>query len=316
MPSSTTLNEPANSDAQSLFAEAKARLDRNDLNGAIESIDKLLAMDGYIPGALFLKSVCYERMTFPAPALQAAKAERILAPDYPGLEDQIKKLSDRMAVPGTSVPSARPWSTSLDQNGIRHFEFCSARYDYRSIPMSKNLFDLALYPTLLWDTKPRTIIEVGSFYGGSAVWMADMTQSWGLDTHVYSVDVNKVRTARHERVTFIEGNGRDLGTVFSSDFLAKMPRPLLVIEDADHSYQTTAAVMSFFNPLLNNGEYMVIEDVMTAPNETGKALHEFLAAHPNDYLVDRNYCDFFGVNVTWCVNGYLRRINSSVPTIQ
>ena len=123
------------------------------------------------------------------------------------------------------------------------------------------------------------------------------------------MDINKVWTAQHKDVTFITGNGRDLGNVFSEEFLADLPRPLLVIEDADHSYQTTAAVLEFFHHRLHEGEYIIVEDVMTTPTESGRALNEFLIAHPHDYLVDRQYCDFFGTNVTWCVNGFLKRIN-------
>jgi hypothetical protein len=40
----------------------------------------------------------------------------------------------------------------------------------------------------------------------------------------------------------------------------------------------------------------------------GRALSEFLGTHPQEYLVDRKYCDFFGTNVTWCVNGFLKRV--------
>ncbi len=294
---------------QEAHAAAQSLFDRHDYNGALSAVNQMLAAGQCPPGTHHLMSICYDRMNLPLQSLQAAEAEFVLNPSFPGTAEQIKKLREFLMVPGTDLPSARPWSTSLDQNGIRHFEICSHRYTYRSIPMSKNAFDLALYPMLLWAVKPRTIIEVGSFYGGSALWMADMVQAWGLDTHTYSVDINKVYTARHDKVTFIQGNGRDLGSVFTEPFLADMPRPLLVIEDADHSYETTTAVMNFFHPRLKNDEYLIIEDVMTTPAQTGRALREFLAAHPSDYVVDRSYCDFFGVNVTWCVNGYLKRVN-------
>jgi cephalosporin hydroxylase len=37
-----------------------------------------------------------------------------------------------------------------------------------------------------------------------------------------------------------------------------------------------------------------------------RAIQEFLPAHP-EFEIDRSYCDFFGHNNTWNVNGYLRR---------
>ena len=41
--------------------------------------------------------------------------------------------------------------------------------------------------------------------------------------------------------------------------------------------------------------------------ERDRALDEFGAAHPEIYELDEEYCDFFGNNVTWCTNGWLRR---------
>ena len=37
---------------------------------------------------------------------------------------------------------------------------------------------MAMYQMLLWELKPKTIIEIGSGTGGSAVWMADLMKSY------------------------------------------------------------------------------------------------------------------------------------------
>jgi cephalosporin hydroxylase len=304
------VTQPPLVNADPLLAEAQAKFCAGDFAGALGELRKILAAGNRPPGTHYLMSLCYFRQNLPFESLQAVKAEMVLDPSNTFAAEHHRSLMDRLVVPGSDLPAARPWTVSLDANSIRHLEHCSHRYTYRSVPMDKNVFDLALYPMLLWQIKPRTIIEVGSFYGASAMWMADMLQGWGLDSHVYSVDINRVWTAKHDRVSFITGNGQDLGSVFSDEFLAGLPRPLLVIEDADHSYTTTAAVLKFFHERLHNDEYIIVEDVMTCPTETGRALREFLAAHPTDYLVDRKYCDFFGTNLTWCINGYLKRIRA------
>jgi cephalosporin hydroxylase len=107
-------------------------------------------------------------------------------------------------------------------------------------------------------------------------------------------------------VTFIRGNGRNLSPVITDGFLSQLPRPLLVVEDADHSYETTSAVLKFFHPHLRRGEYIVVEDGITSPG-VRQALIEFFQLHGNDYAVDPEYCDYFGYNATWCMNGFLRR---------
>jgi cephalosporin hydroxylase len=39
-----------------------------------------------------------------------------------------------------------------------------------------------------------------------------------------------------------------------------------------------------------------------------RAIHEFLARTNGRYEIDRTLCDTFGTNVTWNVDGYLRRV--------
>ena len=60
---------------------------------------------------------------------------------------------------------------------------------WRGTPLLKSLFDVSLYMMMLWDLKPRTIIEIGSASGGSALWMADLMACYGLDCEVYSLDL-------------------------------------------------------------------------------------------------------------------------------
>ena len=186
------------------------------------------------------------------------------------------------------------------------------------LPLLKNPFDLALYPLLLWRTKPRTLFEIGSKDGGSALWMGDLFDTFGIDGHIYSLDVFKVESVSHPRVTFLQGDGRDLGPSFRRDMMASLPRPFLVIEDADHAYETSIAVLRFFHPFLQPGEYIVTEDGIITDMTSGddsflsgphRALQEFLTEHGDQYEIDSGYCDFFGSNVTWNTNGYLRKLS-------
>jgi cephalosporin hydroxylase len=189
-------------------------------------------------------------------------------------------------------------------------------YKYRGVPMLKNPFDLAIYPLLLNQVRPRTLIEVGSHRGGSAMWFADIAASLGVPIHVYSVDIVKVTDLNHPSVTFLEGNAQDLARTFDGDFLAEIPRPLFVIEDSDHHFRTCLSVLKFFDRWLSPGEYIVVEDgilsdMLVADGYEGgpvRAINEFLRINQDRYVIDRFYCDYFGHNVTWNIDGYLRRI--------
>jgi cephalosporin hydroxylase len=92
---------------------------------------------------------------------------------------------------------------------------------------------------------------------------------------------------------------------------------MLVIEDSAHSYETSRAALEFFHHQVVAGDYLVVEDGVVrflhgkAYREYGdgplRAVASFLEAHGEDYEIDRGLCDFFGPNVTWNPNGYLRR---------
>jgi cephalosporin hydroxylase len=185
-------------------------------------------------------------------------------------------------------------------------------YRHRGVPMLKNPFDLALYPLLLEQTQPATLIEIGTNAGGSALWFAE--QRPGMQ--VLSVDLQTPDGVSHPSVQFLRGDAHRLGEVLTHDVMESLARPLLVIEDSSHYAETTAAVLDFFDAWLHPGEYIVIEDgiltAMRAGPEYGggplRAIHDFLAKTRGRYEIDRTYCDYFGRNVTWNVDGYLRRI--------
>lgn len=189
-------------------------------------------------------------------------------------------------------------------------------YEWKGVPCLKNPFDLALYQRLLWEQKPQTLIEIGSNKGGSALWFADMAEILGFRMRVISIDIVPVQGVKDKRIDFRTGDGRKLETVLSQRELAALPRPLLVIEDASHDYDQTLAALQFFDPVMTSGEYLIVEDGIIEAMQVGdryqggpsKAIDEFLAEAGARYEIDASYCDYFGYNVTWNTNGYLRRI--------
>jgi cephalosporin hydroxylase len=192
-------------------------------------------------------------------------------------------------------------------------------FTYRGVPTFKNPFDLALYQLLLWECRPRTIFEIGSKFGGSALWFSDLLRTFGVDFNIQSVDIKPPETEAPEGVTFHRGDGLDLGPVLTAALLEALPRPFLVIEDADHRLETTLAVLRFFDPWLHAGEYIVVEDgivddlfdaarLEALGGGPRVAISRFLSERGDAYEIDARYCDHFGRNMTWNVNGYLRRV--------
>lgn len=206
--------------------------------------------------------------------------------------------------------------TDLPYDLLMKIQQGTLAYRYRGLPLLKNPFDLALYPLLLERAKPKTLIEVGSYAGGSALWFADQAALLGLVMNVFSIDLSVPTAAAHPSVTFLLGDARDLGAVLTPPFMERIERPLLVVEDSSHLADTTAAVLDFFDRWLHPGEYLVIEDGILSDMRVADqyqggpltAIHRFLERTPGRYEIDRTLCDNFGKNVTWNVDGYLRRV--------
>lgn len=273
------------------------------------------------PGMHYLRSICLKAMERHTDALEAAKIELEI---NPGHQESVALVEELTAIVRTRekpvrgpIPTAeRPWNTELARDSLLSIQDAIGNYTYRGISMVKNPFDFALYPKLLWELQPLTIIEIGSSAGGSAVWFGDMFNTFRIDGHVYSIDIIKVESLAHSRVTFMEGDARNLKGVFTDTFLKELPRPLLVVEDADHAYETSYPVLEFFHRHLVSGEYIVIEDGINSdlygdsPGSSGphRAIRDFLENHKGEYEMDAAYCDFFGYNFTWCSNGFLKRI--------
>ncbi|HVY88228.1 MAG TPA: CmcI family methyltransferase [Hyphomonadaceae bacterium] len=205
--------------------------------------------------------------------------------------------------------------SSIPLEQLNSIQYGTMSYEWKGVPCLKNPFDLALYQMLLWRRKPRTLIEIGSNKGGSALWFADMAEILRIDMRIISIDIVLATGVEHPRIEFRKGDGRKLGETLSPQELASLPRPLLVIEDGSHDYDQSLASLRFFDPIMKSGEYLVIEDgiiesMQAAERYNGgpsKALDEFLAEAGERYEVDASYCDYFGYNATWNTNGYLRR---------
>lgn len=274
-----------------------------------------------LPNCAYIYGVALEHVGRHEEALEAYRAELVVNPGHAESQARAKELATALVAPtlACTPTEQRDWHTSLPRPTLIQIQKAQHSYTYRGVPLLKNPFDLGLYPRLLWALQPRTIIEIGSKSGGSGLWLGDLLNNFGIDGHIYSIDLVKVESVSHPRVTFVGGDGRRLDETLRPEFLQKCPRPWLVIEDADHTYETSIAVLQFFDPWLRPGEFIVIEDgIVSDLSEDAactigphRALREFLRQHGTTYRIASDYCDFYGHNLTWCTNGFLRKVDAT-----
>jgi cephalosporin hydroxylase len=219
------------------------------------------------------------------------------------------------------LPEGRGWRTAISAALQISIMRGLSDYRYREILMLKHPFEIALYTRLIWETKPRTVFEIGTKAGGTALWISDQLRTFGIDGQVISIDIEPPERppSMPASVTLLRGDANNLAQTLTTNILAALSRPWLVIEDASHHYAATLAVLRFFDPLLRSGEYIVIEDANVTEmgldahfnGGPARAIAEFLQDRSRNYIIDASYCDQYGGNVTGNPNGYLRKLLTS-----
>lgn len=212
----------------------------------------------------------------------------------------------------------RAFESAIPAQVLDRIQHGTMRTTYRSVPFYKSPFDISLYLELLGALAPRTVIEIGTKFGGSALWFADMMTAQGIHSpRVLSIDIEPLSEVVDPRITFITGDAKRLDAVLPLDLLEALRHPLLVVEDSSHMYAESTAVLEFFHPVLETGDYIVVEDGVVNQlsgeqyrryeNGPNRAVADFLAVHGPDYEIDADLCDRFGHNATYNPNGWLRR---------
>ncbi|WP_296603981.1 CmcI family methyltransferase [Nocardioides sp.] len=220
--------------------------------------------------------------------------------------------------PGPPPVRGRAWTSSVPDAVFDRMQQGTMRTVYRGVPFFKSPFDIALYLQLLSRQRTGTVIEIGTKFGGSALWFADMLTAHGnRDGRVVSVDIEHLVDFDDARIDFLHGDANSLDKVLTKDLLARCPRPFLVVEDSSHQYRETTAVLNYFHDHLRTGDYIVVEDGVVSrlsgeqyrryDHGPNRGVADFLDRHGVDYEIDTDLCDRYGHNATYNPNGWLRR---------
>jgi cephalosporin hydroxylase len=173
---------------------------------------------------------------------------------------------------------------------------------YRGLMNHKTPYDLVIYAALIWELKPRTILEFGSLQGGSGLWFADHLDSMHGAGEVHSFDIFDdcvSHRATHPRLNFHHADIRNVDTIDQA-LLQGLPHPWLVVDDA---HVNPIKLMLLINSFLDNGDYYVKEDIDLVCN-ISQAVDGLRSYEAAGFMVDTLYADAFGLNVTGSPNGW------------
>lgn len=184
---------------------------------------------------------------------------------------------------------------------------------YRGVKCLKCPFDYVTYQMIINEIKPDLIIEIGTYIGGNALYIADLLEinKKGI---IHTIDIENLVDSDlvndHPRIKRFLGGYENYDINIVKDF-----KTILVIDDGSHQYYDVKMAFEKFKHVVSLNSYYIIED--GSLNELGyeedhnggplKSIKEIMENN-NQYEIDRRWCDFFGKNATFNTNGFLKKI--------
>lgn len=172
--------------------------------------------------------------------------------------------------------------------------------------------DLWQYQEIFHEVRPDLVIETGTCYGGSALYMAHLCDVLGQG-RVITVDLQP-REGRpsHPRITYVTGSSVDPAIVAALRSAAAHAARVVVILDSDHSQGHVAAELAALADFVTPGSYLVVEDTNVNGHPVDpahgpgpmEAVDEFLSSRP-EFAIDPRGDKFF---MTFNPRGYLKRL--------
>ena len=173
--------------------------------------------------------------------------------------------------------------------------------------------DLWIYQELLVRTRPDIVVETGTKFGGSALFMATIMDIIGHG-RVISVDIDPTPARpKHPRISYIAGSSTDASIVAQLRKEVGADRAMVVL-DSDHRAEHVYNEIIAYNSLVRIDDYLIVEDTNVNGHPTYpeygpgpmEAVDKFLSEN-DEFVVDKR-CERFLLTLN--PRGYLRRKTS------
>lgn len=184
------------------------------------------------------------------------------------------------------------------------------------IPIMKCPLDLWIYQEIIFKVKPDVIIECGTAFGGSALFLASMCDLIGKG-RVVTIDIEqKEKRPVHKRINYLLGSSTSKEIIEKVRNLIKNREKVMVLLDSDHHKAHVLNELKIYSKLVTKGSYLVVEDSNInhpiAPDFDPsssfpgpmEAIEEFLKGNKH-FVIDKSKEKFF---LTFNPKGYLKRI--------
>jgi cephalosporin hydroxylase len=175
----------------------------------------------------------------------------------------------------------------------------------------KNPLDLWIYQELLHELRPDLIVETGTAFGGSALYLASICDLLGHG-NVVTVDIiEQDGRPQHARLEYLTGSSIAPEMVDEVKRRIDAGATTLVVLDSNHKRDHVLEELRLYSPLVTPGSYIVVEDTILNGHPVSpefgpgpmEAVDDFLA-ETDEFEVDRRREKLY---LTFNRKGYLRR---------
>jgi cephalosporin hydroxylase len=183
---------------------------------------------------------------------------------------------------------------------------------WRGVPTEKCPLDLWIYQEIVYELRPDAIVETGTRFGGSALFLADMCELVGCG-RVVTVDIaHEAGRPEHPRISYVRGSSVAAATFAAVKQQLLPADKVMVLLDSDHSKGHVLAELRLYSPLVSPGHYLIVEDTNIGGHPVAEdfgpgpmeAVNEFLAPGDTGFVPDRTREKFY---LTFSPCGFLRR---------
>ena len=195
-------------------------------------------------------------------------------------------------------------------NGKLYYHLHKKRHEpyWRGTHIIKMPTDLLLYHKVIWENKPKWIIETGTKYGGSALFFQDQLDLIGEGGKVITIDKFPQVKNHDSRIIYLVGSSRDESIVSKVKELIGNDTAMVSL-DSDHGRVHVKWELHYYAPLVTLGQFLVVEDCYI------DNLKPYYPLESRDWFLNKtkegrnfeqtNLDSEFLVGV--CVGGWLRR---------
>lgn len=214
----------------------------------------------------------------------------------------------------SKLASASPLARSLDMSLREWIEFfqnkiVTENVRYRGVLTWKNILDLWIVQEIIHDTQPEVVVEIGSKFGGTTLWLSDVMRSVGSGK-VISIDLVRPATNFPDNVQFVQGDSVTPKTVATVEESRARGRTM-VMTDGNHAAEHVFAELELYAPMVAPGCYFIVEDGIVDVMEWRQytpgplvAVQKFLCVN-DQFVIDESREKFI---LTYAPSGFLKRL--------